>query len=135
MDIKSKEIKIVDIDSLVLNPDNNNRHSIEQVELLAKGIKHNGFRVPIIVSNRSGFVISGHGRIDAAKLLEIKEIPAIFEDFKDEAEEYQFLTFDNEIARWAELDRHAVYTKLEALPEIDIELLGIENSGNASSLV
>ena len=127
MDIKSKEISIVDIDSLVLNPDNNNRHSIEQIELLAKGIKHNGFRVPLIVSNRSGFVISGHGRIDAAKKLGIKEIPVIFEDFKDEAEEYQFLTFDNEIARWAELDRHAVYTKLEQIPEIDIDLLGIKD--------
>ena len=126
MQIKSKEISIVEIDSLVLNPDNNNRHSIEQIELLAKGIKHNGFRVPIIVSNRSGFVISGHGRIDAAKKLEIKEVPVIYEDFENEAEEYQFLTFDNEIARWAELDRQAVYDKIEILG-LDIELLGIED--------
>jgi DNA modification methylase len=127
MQIKSKEIKLVDIDSLVPNPDNNNRHSIEQLERLSKIIKHNGFRNPLIVSNRSGFMIAGHGRLEAAKKLGFKEVPVVFQDFKNEAEEYQYMTADNEIARWAELDKHAVYTKLEALPEIDIDLLGIED--------
>ena len=53
-------------------------------------------------------------------------LPVIFQDFKNEAEEYQFLTFDNEIARWSELDKQAVYDKIDLL-DLDIELLGIQD--------
>ena len=126
MKIKSDRIEIVDIDSIIENPDNNNRHSIEQIEMLRKGIKHNGFRVPLIISKRSGFLISGHGRLEAARLEGYEKLPVIYQEFENEAEEYQFLTFDNEIARWSQLDRQAVYDKIEML-DIDIELLGIQN--------
>jgi len=128
-EIKSNEIKLVEIESITPNPENNNRHSIEQIKRLEKGIKHNGFRVPLIVSNRSGFLISGHGRLQAALNIGMTHVPVVFQDFKNEAEEYQFLTFDNEIARWAELDMQAVHIKLEELQlesDFDIELLGIE---------
>ena len=104
MEIKSKEISIVDISLLVENPKNNNTHPQDQIERLAKIIKHSGFRNPLTISNRSGFVLCGHGRIAAAKMAGMKELPVIYQDFKDEAEEYAHLTADNEIARWASLD-------------------------------
>ena len=125
-EIKSNEIKLVEIESITPNPENNNRHSIEQIKKLEKGIKHNGFRVPLIISNRSGFLISGHGRLQAASNIGMTHVPVVFQDFKNEAEEYQFLTFDNEIARWAQLDLQAVHLKLEEL-DIEEDLLGIEN--------
>lgn len=129
LQIKSTDIKLVDVESITPNPENNNRHSIEQIKRLEKGIKHNGFRVPLIVSNRSGFLISGHGRLTAAENLGLKQVPVIFQDFENEAEEYQFLTFDNEISRWAELDVQAVHLKLGELQDkgedIDIDLLGL----------
>ena len=136
MEIKSKEIKLIDIDLLVENPKNNNRHSIEQIERLAKIIKHQGFRNPLTVSNRSGFVIAGHGRIEAARLLNMKVLPVIYQDFKDEAEEYLHMTADNEIARWAELDKHLVYEQIANFPDLDLELLGIEdfNIGDAGEI-
>ena len=66
-EIRSKKIELVDIDKIVPNPKNNNKHPEEQIERLAKLIKHNGFRVPVIVSNMCGFLICGHGRLEAAK--------------------------------------------------------------------
>lgn len=129
MDIKSKEIKMVSIHSIVENPKNANRHSIEQIKRLEKLIEYQGFRVPLIISNRTGFLIAGHGRLEAAKNLDIEKVPVVFQDFENEAQEYAFLVSDNEIARWAELDRHSVYTEMEnmELEEFDIELLGIED--------
>lgn len=129
MDIKSKEIKMVSIHSIVENPKNANRHSIEQIKRLEKLIEYQGFRVPLIISNRTGFLIAGHGRLEAAKNLNIDKVPVVFQDFGSEAQEYAFLVSDNEIARWAELDRHSVYTEMEnmELEEFDIELLGIED--------
>lgn len=127
MEIKSKDIQIVDIETIVPNPKNANRHSIEQLERLQKLIKYQGFRNPLIVSNRTGFLVAGHGRLDAAKSLGIKKVPVIFQDFENEAQEYSYVVSDNEIARWAELDKQSVYDALEEMPEIELENLGIEN--------
>jgi DNA modification methylase len=126
-DIKSKDIVMVDVDSIIPNPKNANRHSIEQIKRLEKLIKYQGFRNPMIVSNRTGFLIVGHGRLEAAKNLGMDKVPVIYQDFKDEAQEYAYLISDNEIARWAELDKHSVYTELKDLELDDIELLGLED--------
>jgi hypothetical protein len=126
--IQAKNIQIVGIDSLVLNPKNNNKHPKEQIERLAKLIQYQGFRNPVVVSNRTGFVLAGHGRIEAAKMAGLKEVPAMFQDFDNEAQEYAYLTSDNAIAAWAELDLSAVNTEMLDLgPDFDIDLLGIKD--------
>lgn len=119
--------KLVPIEKIVQNPKNNNRHSVEQIQALEKLIKAHGFRTPLTISNRSGFLVAGHGRLEAAMALRMTELPCIYQDFANEAEEYQHMTADNEIARWAELDYQNVYDTLKEIPEIDTELLGIEN--------
>src|SRR5262245_5749664 len=60
---------MVGIEKLVTNPRNPNQHPQTQIALLAKVINHQGWRSPIVVSNRSGFIVAGHGRFEAAKLL------------------------------------------------------------------
>lgn len=126
--IQAKEIQVVDIDSLILNPKNNNKHPKEQIERLSKLIQYQGFRNPVVVSKRTGFVLAGHGRIEAAKIAGLKEVPAMFQDFDNEAQEYAYLTSDNAIAAWAELDLSAVNTEMLDLgPDFDIDLLGIKD--------
>lgn len=128
MDIKAKDIRLVDVGSLVPNPKNNNKHPKEQIERLAKLIKYQGFRNPLVVSNRSGFVLCGHGRIEAAKLAGLKQVPVMYQDFENEAQEYAYLTSDNAIASWSELDLSAVNTEvLDLGPDFDIDLLGIKD--------
>jgi hypothetical protein len=122
----SKDIKLIDIDSVVPNPKNANRHSVEQIKRLEKLIKYQGFRNPLIISNRTGFLIVGHGRLEAAKNLGMEKLPVIYQDFENEAQEYAYLISDNEIARWAELDKQAVIEDM-AEYDLDIELLGIED--------
>jgi len=65
--------EIAAIDSLVPNLRNPNTHPEKQVKLLAKVIKNQGWRVPITVSNRSGFIVRGHGRLLAAKMLGVEQ--------------------------------------------------------------
>jgi len=128
MEIKAKDIRLVDVDSLIPNPKNNNKHPKEQIERLAKLIKYQGFRNPLVVSNRSGFVLCGHGRIEAAKLAGLKQVPVMYQDFESEAQEYAYLTSDNAIASWAELDLSAVNTEMLDLgPDFDVDLLGIKD--------
>ena len=58
--------RMVDIEAMVENPRNPNKHSDKQISLLAKIIKSQGWRNPIVVSNRSGFIVKGHCRLAAA---------------------------------------------------------------------
>ena len=86
--IKSDKISIVDIEQVIPNPKNANRHSIEQIKRLEKLIKYQGFRNPLIISNRTGFLVVGHGRLEAAINLGMQKVPVIYQDFESEAQEY-----------------------------------------------
>lgn len=125
--IKSKDIVLVDINTLVLNSNNCNKHSSEQIDRLAKLMEFQGFRNPVVISNRSGFVIAGHGRIEAAKKIGVNLIPAMFQDFDSEAQEYAYLTSDNAVASWSELDLSMVNADMLDLgPDFDVDMLGIK---------
>lgn len=76
--------KIIGIEDVKPNPRNPNRHSDEQVELLAKIIKAQGWRAPITVSDLSGMVVRGHGRLMAAQLAGCSHVPVDFQHYDSE---------------------------------------------------
>ena len=126
MFVKCKYQELVDPTSLIPNPRNPNKHSERQIKLLAKLLKHQGWRHPIIVSNRSGFVVAGHGRLEAALKEGFEQVPIDRQDFESEAEEYQFMVSDNTIQELAELDLAMVNQDvLDFGPEFDLEMLAI----------
>jgi hypothetical protein len=118
------------------NPDNPNRHSAHQSQLLAAIIQESGWRHPITISKRSGLVVSGHGRLDAALLLSCELVPIDEQEFASEAEELAVLVADNRLAELAELDRDglaAVMAKIGTLdPEFDLDLTGFEADQRAA---
>ena len=71
--------------------------------LLARVIESQGWRQPVKVSNRSGLIVSGHGRYSAALLLGCP-VPVDFQDYATEADELADLLADNRIAEMAEMD-------------------------------
>jgi len=122
------KIEWVQIEMLKPNPKNRNIHSEEQIERLAKIIQYQGWRWPIIVSNQSGLVMAGHGRLLAAKKLGLKEVPVSYQDFVTEEQAYAFSVSDNAIASWAELDLSGINLDLpEHGPDFDLDLLGMPN--------
>ena len=117
--------ELMDITTLVPNPENPNRHPDKQIELLAKIIANQGWRAPITVSNRSGFVVRGHGRLLAAKKLGLAEVPVDRQDYASKDEEQADLVADNRIAELAELDVAAVGELLNGFDlKFDRELTG-----------
>lgn len=116
---------MVDIEKLVGNPRNPNKHPQNQIELLAKIIKAQGWRNPIVVSKRSGFVVKGHGRLAAARLLGLELVPVDYQEYENEACEYADMVADNRIAELAELDEDALKGILEELQgAIDLDITG-----------
>lgn len=118
---------LVPISDLKPHPKNRNKHPQDQIERLAKILDYQGFRYPIKVSKLSGYVTSGHGRIEAAKHLGWTQVPVNFQDYTDEAQEYADVVADNSIASWSELDLSAINSDVPDLgPDFDIDLLGLK---------
>ena len=121
-------LRIADVTSLVPNPRNPNKHGDTQVALLAKIIRHQGWRAPITISRRSGFIVTGHGRLEAAKLLQVAEVPVDEQDFATEADEWAHLIADNRIAELADADRAMLRDLAEELDtgDFDMDLTGFD---------
>lgn len=119
--------EIVPIHKLVENPKNNNKHPTRQVELLAKIIDYQGQRNPIVVSKRSGFIVKGHCRLQALKLLGWENVAVDYQDYDNEAQEYADLIADNKIQSYAEFDEDALLKELQEMNFDDLELLALEN--------
>lgn len=114
--------KLEKTERLISNPKNPNTHPDKQIELLAKIIDAQGWRAPITVSKRSGFVIRGHGRLEAAKLLNYDKVPIDYQDYENEAMEWADMIADNKIAEMAEIDDELLKTLLTDLKDIDFDI-------------
>ena len=116
----------VDIGKVVPNPKNPNHHPKAQIELLAKIIKAQGWRQPITVSTRSGLVVKGHGRLQAAILLGADKVPVDFQNYGTEAEEIADLTADNRLAELAEMNNTML---VDILSDFDTGEMPLELTG------
>lgn len=120
--------KLVDIATLKPHPQNPNTHPERQVKLLAKVIKLNGWRRAIVISDRSGFIVKGHGTLMAAQLAKLKEVPVDVQHYASEEEEVRDLIADNRIPELSYRENKSIVSllqKLEAKGE-DIEAAGYQ---------
>jgi len=127
MNIHCKYDSLVKVNSLKPHPKNRNKHPDEQIERLAKILKYQGVRAPIVVSRRSGKIVKGHGTLQAIKKNGWQEAPIVIQDFEDDDQEWLFLQSDNAIANWAELDLKGINADLSELGPFDIDLIGIKD--------
>jgi DNA modification methylase len=126
MKIKCAHTELVDVDLLMPNPKNPNKHPDNQLQLLAKIMGHQGWRSPIVVSTRSGFITKGHGRLIAAKINGWTQAPVDRQEYATEADEYADMVADNKIAELAETDMTMVNRDvLDLGADFDLDLLGI----------
>jgi hypothetical protein len=110
---------MVSTSEVIPNPANPNTHPREQVTLLAKIISAQGWRAPITVSNRSGLVVRGHGRLLAAQHLGCEAVPVDYQDYESAEQEYADLIADNRLAELAEADDALLVQLLEQIHESD----------------
>lgn len=118
----------VDPTTLKPNPQNPNTHPAEQIALLAKIIHQSGWRHPIVVSKRSGYIVMGHGRHLAALELQESTVPVDYQDFDSGEAELAAMVADNRIAELAELDKQLLKDCLESLDTgvIDLDTTGYD---------
>lgn len=127
MNIHCKYDELVDVKALRPHPKNRNKHPDDQIERLAKILKYQGVRAPIVVSNRSNKIVKGHGTLQAIKANQWDKAPVVYQDFEDDDQEWLFVQSDNAIASWAELDLKGINADIGELGPFDIDLIGIKD--------
>lgn len=69
----------------------------EQVTRIAASIKEFGFINPVLIDKNNG-IIAGHGRVEAAKKLNIETVPCIFVEHLTETQKRAYILADNKLA-------------------------------------
>lgn len=117
---------IVKVSELKPNPKNPNKHPESQIELLANIIEKQGWRQPIKVSTLSGYIVSGHGRYEAALFMGAEYVPVDYQDYESEEQELADLLADNRIAELAEINEAILAELFRGLDMdgIEIDLTG-----------
>src|SRR6266566_9271206 len=105
------------IDKLTPNGRNARTHLRKQIRQIADSIEAFGFVVPILIDDDS-VIIAGHGRYAAAKLLDLKQVPAIKVQGLSEAKRRALALADNKIGENAGWDRERLAIELPALADI-----------------
>lgn len=106
-------------------PKNARTHSDEQVAEIVASIKAFGFTNPILI-DESSHVVAGHGRLAAARVLELEKVPTILLSQLSPAQARAYRLADNKIALNADWDLKLLVDELQGLDtgEIDLTLTG-----------
>jgi len=101
---------------------NNSRtHSEQQVQQVAASIKEFGFTNPILIDEDSG-IIAGHGRLQAAQMMGMDEVPTITLEGLTEAQRKAYVIADNKLALNSGWDDELLKVELEILSDLDFDL-------------
>lgn len=119
------KIEQVPIDDLVPYASNPRLHSAEQVQQIANSILEFGFNNPILV-DENRIIIAGHGRLEAARLLNLDEVPVITLSHLTETQRRAYVIADNKLALNASWDDLLLSQEIELLQaeDFDVSLLG-----------
>jgi len=122
--IKINYKNIEEIKSYKFNP----RKNEKAVKIVAESIKNFGFLVPVVI-NKENELIAGHTRIEAAKLLGIKELPTIKVENLSDEQVKAFRIMDNKSTEYATWDRILLKHEFEGLlGKMDLKLTGFREA-------
>jgi DNA modification methylase len=105
-------------------------HTKKQLQQIAASIKEFGFISPVLIDGADG-IIAGHGRVEAAKLIGMSDVPAVCVDHLTPAQVRAYVIADNKIAENAGWDRALLALELQELSvelNFDVTVTGFETA-------
>jgi DNA modification methylase len=96
-------------------------HSKRQIRQIADSLEQFGFTNPVLVSD-DGEIVAGHGRVAAAKLLGLEEVPTLALSHLSPTERRAYVIADNKLALNAGWDQQMLAAELGALIDLDFDV-------------
>lgn len=114
------QINMVPVGDLKPRPNNPRTHSKAQLKQLARSMQRYDFTNPILVDDDT-VIIAGHGRWEAAKMLNLTEVPVIRLSGMSPADIRAYVIADNKLALNAGWDAQLLGSELAYLAELDFD--------------
>src|SRR5580658_7865455 len=106
---------------------NPRRHQRAQIQAIARSIQSFGFNAPIL-TDRDGKILAGHGRVEAAKLLKLDQVPVISLDELTPEQAKAYTLADNKLPDRSTWDENLVAVHLKELSDLVLDF-NIEDTG------
>ena len=123
-------LKVTYVSPSILIPYVNNArtHSEQQIKQVAASIKEFGFTNPVLIDEANS-IIAGHGRVMAATLIGLDEVPTITLTGLSEAQRKAYVLADNKLALNADWDIEMLMLEIDTLTaeDFDVSLIGFSD--------
>ncbi len=132
---EDRRLEHVAVDALKPYERNARTHSKKQTEQIARSIERFGFTNPVLIDDRNG-IIAGHGRVKAARMLGITEVPCLRLSHLSDEDRRAYILADNKLAENAGWDSEILAIELQHLVEVgyDLDLTGF-SIGEVDSVI
>jgi DNA modification methylase len=118
------------ISQLTPSPHNARTHTKHQIRQIAESIRAFGFTNPVLIGGENQ-IIAGHGRVEAARLLGMSQVPTIRLENLNEDQIRAYIIADNRLAENAGWDDSILAIELQHLltldgADFDVTITGFE---------
>jgi len=120
------KIEYIEITKLTHYENNSKIHTKEQIEHIANSIKEFGFNDPLGIAGENNLVLEGNGRIEAAKMLGIINLPCIRLDHLSNEEQQAYVIAHNSLNLETGFDDGILFQELKKLQNFDFTDFGID---------
>lgn len=129
------KIEYRDTAKLVPYAKNSRTHSTAQVTQIKNSIEKFGFNNPVLI-DPSGVLIAGHGRVMAAKLMKLKQVPCIVLGHLTDAQRRAYVIADNKIALGSDWDANLLNEEINSLLDDNFQLedIGLDDFVNSETM-
>ena len=116
-------MKIIEADINGIKKYNSNAriHLEKQIQQIATSIKKFGFNNPILIDEKSE-IIAGHGRYEAAILLNLKTVPVIQIEHLNELEKKAYRIADNKLTENGQWDTDLLKIEFSEIEKLSLEI-------------
>ena len=101
-------------------------HPQEQIEQIKKSIEQFGMNDPIAVWGEENIIVEGHGRLEALKQLNVKEVPCIRLDHLTDEERKAYTLTHNKLTMNSDFDLDILNDELDDILNIDMSDFGFD---------
>ena len=116
-----EQVEQINIETLKPYTNNARVHNKKQIGQIADSIKSFGFNNPILIDQENN-IIAGHGRVEAAKQLNMETVPTLKIEHLSETEKKAYILADNKIQLNSDWDSELLREEIAWLNENNFDL-------------